>query len=145
MNTLGFTKTKALCTALLLLSAMFANAQNILETDVLKPEMGQQESILGARVHKVEADGAAVKITVSVPSTLTSGVDGQMEEVIVYGNRPVQDQPRPELPQVKRYEVVNNLESGRSGIIIYLGKNEDFVLTFNYTDDRATIMPGVGN
>ena len=40
----------------------------------------------------------------------------------------------PELSLPVRYEVINDLDSGRSGIILYMGSNDDFALQINYDE-----------
>ncbi|BFM05796.1 hypothetical protein [Halioxenophilus aromaticivorans] len=106
-----------------------------LESGELKGEIGQEETTLGVKVHSVEEDENGVKISVSVPAEIADGSNGQLEEVVVYGKKITDTEPRPELQQIKQYEMVNDLENGRSGLVIYLGRKEDFALRLNYTDD----------
>jgi len=110
-----------------------------LQSDEIKAEVGQEEKSLGVKIQAVEQDKDGVKISVSVPKSIADGSQGNLEEVVVYGKKVNTTDPRPELKQLKRYEVVNNLEQGRSGLVIYLGKNEDFMLRLNYTDDQNTV------
>ena len=125
-------------TTLLLLSWTSAAepAPSYLQTDELKPEVGHQEGNLGARVEKIVTTNAGVEISLSLPNTVTNDSDGVLEEVVVLGKPLKKDQPRPRLPQLKRHKLINNLEEGRSGLVLYLGKHEDFVLRLNYTDDN---------
>ncbi|WP_317930098.1 hypothetical protein [Halioxenophilus sp. WMMB6] len=138
--TLTFTFCLALATGGL---ALAQDDELVLETEEIKPVPGQQEHTLGVKVYSVEESDEGVKISVSVPQEIANGSQGNLEEVVVYGKRIEQDKPRPTLPQIKRYEVINNLEEGRSGIVLYLGKNEDFVLRFNYSDDRVQDGPNL--
>jgi hypothetical protein len=115
-------------------SAWGQNAVRWLQSDDLKGEIGQEETTLGVKVHSVEEDENGVRISVSVPAEIANGSNGQLEEVVVYGKK-MTTEPRPELQQVKQFEVVNDLDNGRSGLVIYLGKKEDFALRLNYSDD----------
>lgn len=122
--TLGLSSTNALA----------QSAARWLQSDEIKGEIGHEESTLGVKVHSVEENEDGVKISVSVPAEIADGSKGQLEEVVVYGKQTTVE-PRPELKQIKQFEVVNDLDNGRSGLVIYLGKKEDFALRLNYSDD----------
>lgn len=134
-----YPKTLAIITVLLL-GAVKVSAQNTppwIESDVLNSTVGQQDHTLGVKVHNIEEDESGVKISLSVPAKVT---EEELEEIVVYGKPITQSEPRPELKQLKQFEVINDLENGRSGIVIYLGKKEDFMLRFNYTDDTKDAL-----
>ncbi|MAZ90283.1 MAG: hypothetical protein CL693_21845 [Cellvibrionaceae bacterium] len=124
-------------------------ASQVIETSALIPAVGHQGTSLGARIEAVENsdDGKMVKIAISLPTTESDNSDDsdspQLEEVIVYGTPEQQD--RIELNQQQEFEVVNNLDEGRSGIIIYLDKQQDFVLRLNYTEPRPDVEPDLYN
>ncbi len=129
--------------ALLLLSVLFAGLAQAespiysLETEEIKAVTGHEESALGARVHKIENLENGVEISLSIPKQHASDSEnGVLEEIVVLGKPPQKGLPRPKLPQIKRYKLINDLEEGRSGLVLYLGKNEDFVLKLNYSDDK---------
>jgi hypothetical protein len=123
----------------------FSQAQTAtaLETDVLKPKVGHQGRALGARIESVEhiEDGKVVKIKVSIPAQ----DDSDIEEVVVLGQPEIITKVRRPVEQKQRFEVVKNLEQGRSGVIIYLGKRQDFALKLNYTEDSPDVEPDVYN
>ncbi len=87
-------------------------------------------------------NGELYKIHVSLPR---DDEQGELEEVIVYGTREelesVLEAEMPTLEQKQRFEVVNDLESGRSGVVIYLGKRQNFMLRLNYTEPRPDVEP----
>lgn len=114
-----------------------------LETDLLQPLAGHKENKSGARIESVEQmeDGKTVKIHISLPD----GAESDIEEVIVLGRPDKKPKKGPTLLQKQKFEVVNNLDEGRSGIIIYLGKQEDFMLKLNYTEPRPDVEPDVFN
>ncbi len=111
-------------------------------TNTMPPIAGHEDRELGTRIESVESidNGKAVKIYVSVPRNEQSDI----EEVIVLGKQDKQKK-RPTLLQTQKFEIVNNLEAGRSGIVIYLGKHEDFALKLNYTEPRPDVEPDVFN
>lgn len=115
----------------------------VLETEVLSPTPGHQDERHGVRVESVEQleDGQTVKIYVTVPQ----GENSDIEEVIVLGQPDKKTKLRTPLLQKHKFEVVKNLEQGRSGIVIYLGKREDFLLKLNYTEPRPDVEPDVFN
>lgn len=115
-----------------------------LETDELKPVQGHQGGTLGARIDAVESldNGEMIKISVSLPKP-TLAHESDIEEVIVMGVAPKKETQRPLLDQGQKVEVVNDLEQGRSGIVIYLKKQQNFVLQLNYTEPRPDVEPDV--
>jgi hypothetical protein len=118
----------------------------IIESSPLIPKVGHQGISLGARIEAVErtADGKMVKIEISLPKIVQQeSAHSQLEEVIVYGTREKEDQTP--LTQKQQFKVVNNLDEGRSGIVIFLDKQQDFVLHLNYTEPKADIEPDVYN
>jgi len=124
-------------------------ASQIIETSALIPAVGHQGTTLGARIEAIENsdDGNMVKIAISLPTAGSDNHDDsdspQLEEVIVYGTPEQRD--RIELDQQQEFEVVNNLKEGRNGIIIYLDKQQDFVLRLNYTEPRPDVEPDLYN
>jgi|GEM_PF-5915946 len=98
----------------------------VTDTDWLLPQKGSEGNKLGAKVESVietEEEGV-YRIEVSIPK-----IDKEIEEVVAIGRR--EDVEKPE-PQKRRFEIVNDPDTGRSGVIIYLGKPEVFALKFNY-------------
>lgn len=146
--------TKTLLLSLLLATALapagFASAQTeavnrpILQTEMLSPTAGDRDERLGVRVESVEQseDGETVRIYVSVPRGDKNEI---IEEVIVLGQPDKKTKISTPLLQKQKFEVVNNLEEGRNGIVIYLGKREDFLLKLNYTEPRPDVEPDVFN
>jgi len=112
------------------LNSAYAEAP-VKETGILSPVEGFEDKESGARVDSVGAltDEGVQRIEISVPT------QGQaIEEVIVYGKRPGKTW---EIPLFKKVEIVNDLETDRSGIIIHIGKNQPFVLKFNYFEPES--------
>lgn len=106
-------------------------AKSDTETDTtgwLLPEKGAEEKKMGAKVESVtESDQPGVyRIEVSVPK-----LPREIEEVIAVGHREKTEKPRP-IIQVRRFELINDPDTGRSGVVIYVGKTETFALKFNY-------------
>ncbi len=101
------------------------------DTDWLSPEAGFEEDKMGARIDSVtEMKGEGMqRIEISLPET-----EMPIEEVVVIGKRV--DAPE-KIIQTKRFEYINDLESGRSGIVIYIGKRQKFALRFNYDEGNA--------
>lgn len=139
----------SLLLATTLAPAGFVSAQtetvsaSFLESEVLSPTVGDLEQRLGVRIESVEQleDGETVKIRVSMPQ----GDNGEIEEVIVLGQPDKKTRTGTPLLQKQKFEVVKNLEDGRSGIVIYLGKREDFMLKLNYTEPRPDVEPDLLN
>lgn len=112
---------------LLMPCASFAQDDSVdIESGWLLPEIGSTESVLGARVHSItETETAGIqRIEVSIPDS-----ELVLEEVIVIGKRPDIVFP---IDQHKRFEYIKDIEQGRHGIIIYLGKLDQFALRLNY-------------
>lgn len=101
------------------------------DTDWLSPEAGFKESKMGARVDSVTEmkEEGMQRIEISLPETETP-----IEEVLVIGKRV--DAPK-KIEQAKRFEYINDPETGRSGIVIYIGKRQKFALKFNYDEGNA--------
>ncbi|GAB3101326.1 hypothetical protein G8770_15975 [Aestuariicella hydrocarbonica] len=123
--------------------ALEIQSKNELQTKLLRPIVGNEDKDAGARVESVEYldDGKTVKISVSLPENKYS----ELEEVVVLGRPDKQKIEWPTLFQPKKFEVVNNLQEGKSGVIIYLGKEQDFLLKLNYTEPRPDVEPDVYN
>ncbi len=99
------------------------------DTDWLSPQAGFEEKKMGARIDSVtEMKQGMQRIQISLPEA-----ELPIEEVIVIGQRI----DKPELKQSKRFEYINDLESGRHGIVIYIGKRQKFALKFNYDEGDA--------
>jgi hypothetical protein len=93
----------------------------------MSPEAGWVDEETDTRVEKVtrnEKDGT-YRVEISVPK-----VDKPIEEVVVVGTR----DEGPDLRLPVQYEVINDLDSGRSGIILYMGSDEEFALHINYDE-----------
>ncbi len=99
------------------------------ESGWLKNKAGATESNLGARVESVEIKGERQRIEVSLPKGKKS-----MEEVVVIGKKEKKNDSIPPLIKIQDIQVINDLDSGRNGIIFYLGERGDFVFKFNYQD-----------
>ncbi len=93
----------------------------------MSPEAGWVDEETDTRVEKVTRDenGGGYRVEISVPQ-----VEKPIEEVVVVGVR--DEGPEYELPI--KYEVINDLDSGRSGIILYLGNDDPFALRINYSE-----------
>lgn len=104
----------------------FADEQ---ESGWLKNEPGSTEKKLGARVEFIEVTDDGQRIHVSLPKRKKP-----MEEVIVIGKKEEKSLPSTPLIKIHNIEVINDLESGRNGIIFYLGERGDFVFKFNYQE-----------
>lgn len=92
----------------------------------MSPEAGWVDEATDTRVEKVTKDPEkGYRVEISIPK-----VDRPIEEVLVVG----QKQEKPELPNLMSYEVINDLDSGRSGIILYMGEKKDFALQINYSE-----------
>lgn len=117
---------------LLLLGPLVTAEEKITtDTDWLIPKEGAEGKKMGAKVESItETDEVGVyRIEVSIPK-----LEKQMEEVITIGRRENVNKP---LIQKRRFEVINDPNSGRSGVVIYLGKPETFALKFNYYEGET--------
>ena len=61
-----------------------------------------------------------------------------IEEVVVIGQQ--EEKPELVLPTIP-YEIINDLDANRSGIVIYLGEKRDFSLRINYRDGSHALLP----
>jgi hypothetical protein len=93
----------------------------------MSPEAGWVDEETDTRVEKVtrNKEDGTYKVEISVPK-----VDKPIEEVLVVGTQ----DPGPEYQLPVRYEVINDLDSGRSGIILYMGTDDEFALQINYDE-----------
>lgn len=120
------------------LSTSVGAAPVLHESDWIKPETGQQEHKLGARVESIEtnSDSGEVTVNLSLPKS-----NEDIEEVTVMGRRSDVDmdvEPAA-ITQPSKVEFFNSPE--RNGIVIHLPKSQDFVLRINYTEPRPDIEP----
>ena len=93
----------------------------------MSPEAGWVDEETDTRVERVtrnDEDGT-YRVEISVPK-----VDKPIEEVLVVGTK----EEGPEITLPVRYEVINDLDSGRRGIILYMGSDDDFALRINYSE-----------
>ena len=93
----------------------------------MSPEAGWVDEETDTRVEKVtrnEADGS-YRVEISVPK-----VEQPIEEVLVVGTQ----EQGPEYALPVTYEVINDFDSGRSGIILYMGSDDPFALHINYDE-----------
>lgn len=99
----------------------------------MSPEAGWVDEETDTRVEEVtqEEDGG-YRVHISVPR-----VDQPIEEVVVVGTR--EEAPELELPV--NYEVINDLDNDRSGIILYIGTKDPFALRINYHDGTQKAIP----
>ncbi len=99
-----------------------------LRTEVIKPEVGFSLKQSGLMVEKVTEINGEVKIEMSLPKKEQT----EIEEVLVVGtqNKPVLG--KLEKGILTKVEVVNDLDKDRSGIVVYFGKRQTFVLKINY-------------
>ncbi len=112
-----------------LLAGLLACLSNIAASDdkprYMSPEAGWVDEATGTRVEKVTRDpeDGSYRVEISVPQ-----IQQAIEEVLVVGTMP----SKPELSIPVEYEVIQDFDSGRSGIILYLGSKEPFGLQINY-------------
>ncbi|TQV81304.1 hypothetical protein FKG94_09425 [Exilibacterium tricleocarpae] len=127
------------CGLWLLLLSGAALAQDASDTLWIEPVAGHKESKLGAqvmKVEKVEGEEEVYKIQLTVPKA-----DTEIEEVVVIAkpNKPKLEAKAARQP--RNFEIYNPRDPNRSGIIIYLGKKQDFALRINYEETRSPIEP----
>ncbi len=93
----------------------------------MSPEAGWVDEETDTRVENVTRDEkGGYRVEISIPE-----LEKPIEEVVVVGVR--DEGPDYELPI--RYEVMNDIqESGRRGIILYMGSDDPFALRINYDD-----------
>jgi hypothetical protein len=130
MNTKSLLANVLIATAVLLSASGYAQQQ----PRWMSPEEGFIDETSDTRVEAVsESDGGGYRVELSVPK-----LEKPIEEVLVIGTR----DPKPSLPMLHvRTEVINDADSDRSGIILYMGEKEDFVLHINYYDGTRDIVP----
>jgi len=106
----------------------------------MEPVPGDVDPNSGARVESVEAvDEDTYKVIVSLPEG-----EEDVEEVIIVGEKEQVDIFKGTAPK-KNFELINDPETGRRGLVFYVGKNSDFMLRFNYhQDDRFPPPPSGG-
>lgn len=124
------------CTQTLFSSSLLATPL-ISETDILKPTAGYQGQRLGARIESVETLDSQVKIKISLPKQVSQS---KLEEVTVYGD-PQKVERNREVLQAKRFEFIQDPNLDRSGLVIYLGQQQDFSLKLNYTEPSHPTEP----
>lgn len=108
-------------------------------SDWIQLAPGFEEKKIGARVDSVgEADeDGMMRVEVSFPDT--TGRD--VEEVIVTARRQRRSK---KVEYHVDAEVIKDLQAGRTGIIFYLGQQEDFQVRLNYIDytKNPRLAPG---
>lgn len=110
-----------------LLSATVQHANSDERPRWMSPEAGWVDEETDTRVEKVtrSKEDGTYRVEISVPK-----VDKPIEEVLVVGTQDT----GPEYQLPVRYEVINDLDSGRSGIILYMGSDDDFAMQINYDE-----------
>jgi hypothetical protein len=100
----------------------------------MTPEAGFIDPESGSKVEEVSAtpDKNIYRVTISIPK-----VDTPIEEVVVIGRK--EDKPEFKLPV--EYEIINDLDKDRSGIILYMGTDREFALRINYHDGSHSVFP----
>lgn len=99
----------------------------------MSPEAGWVDEETDTRVEEVTQDeDGGYRVHISVPK-----VDQPIEEVVVVGTR----EEEPELVLPVSYEVINDLDNDRSGIILYVGTKDPFALRINYHDGTQKAIP----
>lgn len=100
----------------------------------MSPEEGFIDEDSDTRVETVSEDAqGGYRVELSVPK-----LDKPIEEVLVVGKQ--EEKPSQPLLHI-RAEVINDLDNERSGIILYMGEKESFVLHINYQDGSQDIVP----
>jgi hypothetical protein len=125
-----------LCFVVLALVAVFAvSANDGDEPRWMQPEQGFIVEESDAKVESVTEDKEAgtFRIEISVPK-----LAAPIEEVLVVGQRI--EKPKFSLPDIP-YEIINDLDNERSGIVIYLGAKQNFSLRINYQDGTYVMLP----
>jgi hypothetical protein len=104
----------------------------------MSPEAGYIDTETDTRVEKVGAEqgDGSYQLTISMPR-----VDKEIEEVLVVGQSP----DRPDTPAPVKFEITNDLDAGRSGIILYLGEKRDFAVHINYEDGSRLRVPATAS
>lgn len=108
-------------------------------SDWIELAPGFEEKNIGARVESIgeaNQDGL-MRVEVSIPDPS----DRDIEEVIITARR---QKPGKKMEYHVDAEVIKDLKAGRTGIIFYLGQEEDFQLRLNYIDytKNPALAPG---
>lgn len=121
--------------ALSLLIAVAASASDGDKPRWMQPEQGFIVEESDAKVESVTEDKekGAYRVEISVPK-----MEAPIEEVVVIGQK--EEKSEFFLPNIP-YEIINDLENQRSGIVIYLGNKQDFSLRINYKDGTHVMLP----
>ena len=130
----------AACLMLAGLGWSHANAQLLSEYMAeLEATEGAMDETTGARVESVEEmEDNTYKVTVSIPDQGENDVD----EVIVVGSRQdVNLFKKDEDADPGKLNVINDLDSGRRGVVVQLNERSNFVLKFNYHEDDGFPPP----
>ena len=104
----------------------------------MSPEEGFIDPETDTRVEEVspQQDDGSYRLTLSVPR-----VEKEIEEVLVIGQSP----DRPSQPSAVKFEMTNDLDANRSGIILYLGEKRDFAVEINYDDGSRLSVPATAS
>lgn len=103
----------------------------------MSPEEGFIDPASQSEVTSVSQDSQTgqYRVEIAIPR-----VDKPIEEVLVIG----QAQKKPDAPDLEflpDYEYINDLDTGRSGIVVYLDKKQNFRLLINYDDGSQRFVP----
>lgn len=136
--------TRLFVCALILGTGLIANAADPQQKRPrwMSPEAGWVDEESDTRVEKVTRDEekGAYRVELSVPK-----LQKPVEEVLVIGEKDEVglDQYITQSPPVipVRFEVINDLDNERSGIIVYIGEKEDFAIRINYHDGSQQTLP----
>jgi hypothetical protein len=128
--------TKSLLASVLIASAVLLSASGYTQQPPrwMSPEEGFIDEASDTRVEAVsKSENGEYRVELSVPK-----LEKPIEEVLVIGTRDA----KPSVPILHvRTEVINDADNDRSGIILYMGEKEDFVLHINYYDGTRDIIP----
>ncbi|MCX2979678.1 hypothetical protein EYC98_02245 [Halieaceae bacterium IMCC14734] len=104
----------------------------------MSPEAGFIDPETDTRVEQVspEQGDGSYQLTLSMPR-----VDKEIEEVLVIGQSP----DKPGQPSPVKFDLTNDLDGGRSGIILYLGEKRDFAVHINYEDGSRLRLPATAS
>lgn len=124
----SFNRRLAGFAALLFALPLIAVQANALETGDLQLKEGYVDPSSGLRIEKVvvsEQDQSQT-VTISLPQSA-----GTIEEVVVTA-------PREKAPikQKKRFELLNDYEHDRYGLVIYLDRKQDLPLRLYFANDQ---------
>ena len=119
----------------MVLAALLAGAGEPDRPRWMEPEQGFIVPESDVRVESVEKDEETGlhRVEISMPT-----MNSPIEEVVVVGRR--EDKPGFSLPEIP-YEIINDPDTQRSGVIFWLGKKQDFALRLNYVDGTETMLP----